>query len=168
MDKLIFIDIDGVLATDNEFFVSTKNFRKKFELANELSLPYPFNKKAVNVFNTILEKTDADIVLSSDWKLHWNLENMGRIFEFNGVLKKPVAYTGVHPVSFGNLTKNRANEVNKFVETLPDLHKFVVLDDLELGRYLSHPQNFVHCKRSNEGLKQSGLIDKVLKILNDD
>jgi hypothetical protein len=168
MDKLIFLDIDGVLATDTEFFQSTKNFRKKFELASELNLPYPFNKKAVNIFNTILEKTYADIVLSSDWKLHWNLENMGRIFEFNGVMKKPVAFTEDAPVSMSNISNNRANEINKYVETLPDLQKFVILDDLELGRYLSHPQNFVHCKRSNEGLKQSGLIDKVLKILNDD
>ena len=168
MNKVIFLDIDGVLATDNEFFTSMVNFHKKFPVAKELRIPYRFNQKAVKVFNEILNQTDAEIILSSDWKLHWNFEELGQIFDFNNVLKKPFGLTPISPVSMSDLEKNRANEINEFLERHTVVKNHVILDDLDLTKYLTQPDKFVHCKRGNEGLKQSGLKDKVLKILNND
>jgi len=166
MDKVIFLDIDGVLATDTEFMSSRKNFHKRFPVAKELHIPYRFNRKAVQVFNEILQQTDAKIILSSDWKLHWNFEELGQIFDFNGVLRKPFGLTPISPVSMSHLSKNRANEINEFLKLHQVVKNHVVLDDLDLEQYLTQPDKFVHCKRSNEGLKQSGLKDKVLNILN--
>jgi histidinol phosphatase-like enzyme len=91
--KVIFLDIDGVLALDKQFFQNRNKFHFKNPIAKELNIPYPWDKSAVKVFNKILEATDATIVLSSDWRIHWNLEDIGKIFEFNGVMKKPEFYT---------------------------------------------------------------------------
>jgi len=82
--KLIFIDIDGVLATAPCWDMSQDN---KWNA-------YPFDKKAVKVLNKILEETGAEMVLSSDWKYHYSLGQIKEIFmEFNGVIKAPFDMT---------------------------------------------------------------------------
>ena len=159
--KTIFLDIDGVLATHTEFMRSTRKFRDKFELAKELSLPYPFNKKCVEVFNEILDETNAEIVLSSDWRIHWNLEELDKIFKFNDVKKSPIDITGKKYVSITNYAHNRVLEINEYKEK-NDVGTFVVIDDMDLDLYFI--DNFIKTK-NNEGIKQLGIKNKILKIL---
>jgi hypothetical protein len=151
MKKWIFLDIDGVLATNQEFYViNTKKFWKKHEWAKELKVPYPWNKKAVEIFNEILDATDAEIILSSDWKKHWTLEDLDKIFKANGVKKSPIAITGNHPASMSILDKNRASDIeaylrdNKFIEGEAFKERatcsWVVIDDLYVGTYF--PEQF--------------------------
>lgn len=161
--KTIFLDIDGVLATHIEFIMSTKKFRDKNELAKELSLPYPFNKKCVKIFNEILDETDADIVLSSDWRIHWNLEQLDKIFKFNGVKKSPIDVTGRKFISMNSYDRNRVAEINEYKEK-NDVGTFVVIDDMGLDIYFM--ENFVKTK-DTEGIKQLGIKNKILKILQD-
>ena len=91
--KIIFLDIDGVLATNKEFGMNRTKFQTKHPEAKELHIPYPFNPECVKIFNEILDETNAIIVLSSDWRLHWDLDGLDRIFKFNGVKKSPIALT---------------------------------------------------------------------------
>ena len=42
--KIIFLDIDGVLATNKEFATNRTKFREKYLWAKELRVPYKFNK----------------------------------------------------------------------------------------------------------------------------
>jgi FMN phosphatase YigB (HAD superfamily) len=86
--KIIFLDIDGVLATNKEFATNRTKFREKYLWAKELRVPYKFNKP----------------------------------------------------------------------------EKWIAIDDMNLS---SLGPNFFRTKDS-EGLKQSGLKDKIIKILNDD
>lgn len=162
--KTIFLDIDGVLATQKEFMRARHSFHKKYNEAYELNIPYPYNPGCVKVLNEILEETDAQIVLSSDWKIHWNLENLDKIFKFNGIIKSPIAVTGSHPVSFGNLEKNRVNEINIYREKY-DVGSYVIIDDLHMDIY--EIDRFVRTN-DREGLKQLGIKNKILKFLNDE
>lgn len=162
--KTIFLDIDGVLATQKEFMRVRHSFHKKYDEAKQLHIPYPFNQGCVKVLNEILEETDAQIVLSSDWKLHWDLEELDKIFKFNGVIKSPITVTGSHPVSFGNLEKNRVNEIKKYREK-HDVGEYVIIDDLHMDIY--EIERFVRTK-DREGLKQLGIKKKILKYLNDE
>jgi len=91
--KIIFLDIDGVLATHLQFMMNRTKFRKKYPEANTLRIPYPFDEGCVKIFNEIIEETGADIVLTSDWKLHWDLDEIDKIFKYNQVVKSPFTFT---------------------------------------------------------------------------
>ena len=159
--KTLFLDLNGVIAvgyTKSKFHLdwSTK-FMK-------------FDDKAVQVLNEILEATGAVIVLSSDWKKHFTLEQIRGIFEYCGVDKGPISFT---PNSTyyedGFLEGGRAYEIRQYVE-LHGLTNWVAVDDLNLlntGHEDFFEDNFVYCKRyQTEGIKQSGLKGKIIKILN--
>jgi hypothetical protein len=165
--KIIFLDIDGVLATNKQYIMNRKKFQEKNEWAYENNVPYPFDKKCVEIFNEILMETDAEIILSSDWKLHWDLLPLHEIFHNNGVIKSPRMVTKNDPVSFGNLELNRAHEIDLFLNNF-NFVNYIVIDDLDVGRYLkSGKDRFIKTKDS-EGLKQKGIKDKILQILNND
>jgi hypothetical protein len=154
----IFLDIDGVLATVRQFYM-----KKRHEEYN----CYRFDPKCVKVFNDIIEKTDAIIVLSSDWRDHYSIKTMNNIFEWNAVNATVSKYTpslwGIEFFRAEELEACRAAEILKFVKD-NDVKKWVAIDDLDLKPYISE-ENFVWTPRANEGIKQSGVKDKILKRL---
>lgn len=165
--KIIFLDIDGVLATDKQFMLNRKKFQEKNSWAYDNNVPYPFDDKCVKILNDILKQTDAEIVLTSDWKLHWDLIRLHEIFENNKVTKSPRMVTKNNPVSFGNLSKNRANEIDQFLDHFNYVN-YVIIDDLDVGKYLkTGDKRFVQTK-DREGLKQLGTKEKIIKILSDE
>ena len=138
-------------------------FWKKYDLANQLKLPYEFNAVCVRVLNEILTLTNAEIVLSSDWRTEWNLQELDNIFKFNKVIKSPIDVTEVCPTSISNYAKNRAHEIDIYVQNHPTIEKFVVIDDLDLKPYV--PEGTFIRTIEREGIKQSGIKDKILKIM---
>lgn len=52
-----------------------------------------FDVKAIVVLNSILEQTKAEIVVSSDWRLHATLEELGDYYESQGIIKRPIGLT---------------------------------------------------------------------------
>lgn len=158
----IFLDIDGVLTTHIEMMQSQNKFWLKNPDAKEMRIPYHFNKKCVKILNEILQELECQIVLSSDWKHHFNLQELDKIFKWNNVIQSPVDVTGDHPISFGNLDKNRANEIDLYIKE-HNIVDFVILDDLELDRYLVNG-NFIICK-DTEGLKQTNHKNKILNLI---
>ena len=169
MKKIIFLDIDGVLATNKEFMTNRTKFRKKYPEMDELKVPYAWNKDAVKVFNEILDVTGAEIILSSDWKLHWDLDDLKKIFEWNGVKKHPIAVTNNEYTSISNLTMNRAAEIEDYVRD-NDIKNYVVIDDLNVGKYmgLTGDDDKFFMTISGEGIKKTGLKDRIIKKLNND
>ena len=162
--KIIFLDIDGVLATNKEFGMNRTKFQTKHAEAKEIHIPYPFNSGCVKIFNEILDETNAIIVLSSDWRFHWDLNDLDKIFKFNGVKKSPIAITSkIKRKLSSELEDDRSYQIKNYVnETLPDV--WVAIDDLNLS---SLGDNFIRTKNM-EGLKQTGIKEKIIKILNND
>lgn len=162
--KIIFLDIDGVLATNKQFGMNVKKFREKNEWAMNNNVPYPFDTKCVDIFNEILEETNAEIILSSDWKLHWDLIKMDLIFKKNNLIRSPRMMTKNDSISFGNITKNRVHEIELFLKDF-EFVNYVIIDDLPLENYLKDPKKFVKTIDS-EGLKQKSIKNKIIEILN--
>ena len=84
--KVIFLDNDGVICLSNNWGSRSKKaqeYRAKNGIEQRLSssnrdLPVDcrldnFDTKAIKVLNEILEKTGAEIVVSSDWRFHATL-----------------------------------------------------------------------------------------------
>ena len=157
---IIFLDIDGVIATDKEFMMNRTKFRMKYPEAKELHIPYPFNKGCVDILNHIIEETNPKIVISSDWRLHWDLVELDSIFKFNGVLKSPEDKTIISGKFGGLLNSNRVFEISNYIET-HKIKTWVAIDDLDLSEL---GENFVRTV-SDEGLKQTGIKKKILTKL---
>ena len=166
--KIIFLDIDGVLATDKEFMRNKEKFWKKHPAMAELKVPYPWNEEAVKVFNEILDETGAEIVLTSDWRLHWNLDELKGIFTWNGVKKHPIGVTEEDQL-ISNLEMSRAGEIESYIKSV-DVKCYVVIDDLNIGKYMSFTKDDdkFFMTRSGQGIKQTGLKEKIIKKLNHD
>ena len=172
--KVIFLDNDGVMCLSTEWGGRDKKI-KKWKLANPGEVGYVndpkipahikmdnFNSKAVKVLNDILAATDAEIVVSSDWKLHCTLEQLQDMFIKYGVSKAPIATTPNHVLkSMDELESTRVGEITEWLSSHPDVDKWVAIDDLDLSAL----ECFVHTKRMKEGIKQSGIKEQILKLL---
>jgi hypothetical protein len=182
--KVIFLDHDGVICLHENW--GTRSGKRKRFLSKNPESPLPvevrfdnFDKKSIKVLNSILEKTGADIVVSSDWKLHATLDEMGNYYEQQGIIKKPIAFTqnlsdfdqpaaGLYSWK-GWLERARSLEIKKYLSDNPIIEKWVSVDDLPMGKdYLGEGglDNFVICRRSREGIKQLGLEEKIISFLN--
>jgi hypothetical protein len=156
MKKFLYIDIDYVLSLRSE-----SKLKQTF-----WGLLYPFNKKAVKILNYILKETNADMIVSSDWRLTFSLEELQKIFiDFAGIEKYPIDVTPyISGGTLQNLEEYRAKEILKHVnEHQPD--SWVAIDDLDLRSWISE-EHFVYLPMSNEGIKQSGKANKIIKNLN--
>jgi len=152
---IIFLDIDGVLATVKQYNLTnqSKTWLQKYNV-------YPFDPKCVKIFNEILEKVDADIIISSDWRVEFTLEELADIFKINGVIRPPMDVTPQYPTSMSHYSKNRAGEIMKYVTDNKIGKNWIAIDDLNLNLWLD--EHFFMCKSEWEGIKQSGLKQKIL------
>lgn len=162
MKSIIFLDIDGVLTTEREYGKPRRKFWDKYDEAKQLRIPYPFNSGCVKILNEILKETDAEIVLTSDWKFHFGLKELDQIFKFNKVIKSPMNITKNDLSSLSNLDVNRGNQISIYIED-HKVNNYVIIDDLNLENY-TVKDKFVKTN-NKEGLKQCGIKEKILKIL---
>jgi hypothetical protein len=194
--KVIFLDHDGVICLSTEwgsrFKKQTKVGRKLSQSVESLPIDARFdnfNKKAVKILNEILEETGAEIVVSSDWKRWANVEEMGEYYESKGIIKKPISFTpNLGQCTWYNdkvwiwskdwdLEMSRVIEIKQYLHDHPEITHWVSIDDLDMGKIgkkwgmeFEHDwalDNFVLTPRGNEGIKQSGIKEKVIKFLND-
>jgi hypothetical protein len=197
--KVIFLDNDGVICLSNNWGGRSKKWAKyrsaNPETSKQLSdAPVEvrfddFDKKAVKILNEILEQTGAEIVVSSDWRLHATLEEIGEYYISQGILKKPVGFTKLlgqfdDPENFvwsrqWRLEQSRSLEVLQYLKDHPEVSEWVVVDDLNMGIPQTNESwgememdwgltNFVLTPKSSEGIKQSGIKEKIVNYLNND
>ena len=192
--KCIFLDHDGVICLSNNWGGRTKKWSKyrsenpesssdKRDAPVEVRFD-DFDEKAVRILNKILEETGAEIVVSSDWKRWANVEEMGEYYESKGIIKKPIALTpDLGDCTWENpereswvwsprwdLEMSRVVEIRQYLHDHPEITHWVAIDDLHLGKTDESWKNwgltnFVLTPRSNEGIKQSGIKEKVIKYL---
>ena len=198
--KILFLDNDGVICLSNNWGERAKkwaNFKRDNPDVEFTDRPVQcrfddFDSKAVKVLNEILEQTGAEIVVSSDWRLHANLEELGEYYESQGIIKRPIAVTDIFKDIFpkewnafryrAELELERSMEIGHWLENHPEVTHWVAVDDLNmspefLSKYFSNNENedknpglnnFVLTPRSREGIKQSGVKEKIIKFLTND
>lgn len=163
----IFLDIDGVLATSQQYYTNRKKWHEMYDC-------YRFDEKCVKVFQEVLAKAnllgdyEPVIILSSDWKHKYTIEIMNQIFKWNDIHNWEISdYTsnawGTKFKSASELEECRAYEINQYVNEHEDIKHWIAIDDLNLSPWI--PDNFIHTPRANEGIKQSGVKDKILKMI---
>lgn len=162
--KYIFLDHDGVMVTANQYGWRERH-PNKFEWDK-------FDEKCVKVLNRIIEATGAEIIASTDWRFESPIEKMQEFYEWMGVIKTPISYTPTSPHYTADNLAGRAFEIKEWLEkNLQEGDTWVVIDDIDMTEALSilcEEGHFIHCRKMYEGIKQCGLEDKIIKILNNE
>ena len=191
--KIIFLDHDGVICLSQQWGGRAKKQVEwnrlnpdncvyyEYEF-NKMDIEYrfdDFDEKAIKVLNQILKDTDAEIIISSDWRLECSLEEMQEFYKKSGIIKSPIGYTpqlndddfkkedlkfpfwsGIRiPLGY---EAERAMEISKWLSN-NEVDSWVAIDDLNMTPYLDR---FVRTIKMSEGIKQSGIKQKVIKYLN--
>lgn len=146
----LFLDIDGVLS-----------------ISGQSSGEHNFDTKCVRVLNEIKSNANFNTVLTSDWGLRHDINTMNNIFKFNGLSVTiddyPISLWGTKFFSLKDLEVCRAEEILQYIKE-HQIQDYVVVDDLDMTYWFG--DRMVVCKRHNEGIKQLGIKDKILNILN--
>jgi hypothetical protein len=154
---VIFLDNDGVICLANNWVGRAKKWKKYKKLnpdaVSDTTAPVEvrfddFDKKAVKVLNEVLEETGAELVVSSDWRLFANLEEIGEYYLSKGILKAPIAFTKRYigcdkPDEFEWFRptmhqQQRCIEVRQYLTDHPEITHWTSIDDLELGEVDSY------------------------------
>ena len=160
MKSVVFMDHWGTIA------LADKHGRehKKEDLPNISEMHthgklIDFDKEAVKVLNEIIQQTDCEIVVSSDWKKWCPLDKMKEFYLSQGIIKAPIEYT---PNLKGkNIFETRAFEIKDWLNT-HKVDNWAAVDDLYLGDYLT---NFVWISRTDEGITQNKFKDIISSFL---
>lgn len=199
--KIIFLDHDGVICLPHQH---GSRFKKQKALHLSVSLPLSsvplsarfdnFDPKAIKVLNQILKKTEAEIVVTSDWRQHASLEELKEYYTLQGIIKTPLDSTEFFSPSWKSpelklippdfpwdrnqdIEQQRYFEILKYLKDHPQITHWVAIDDLIMGKYIytyysgNTPlerdwglSNFIH---SNywEGIKKTGAANKIINFL---
>ena len=169
--KVIFLDLDGVLNTE-EYFASLKDKG----LPTEDSFGNLFSPDAVENLRHIIETTNAQIVISSSWryagldaiKLMWENRCLPGILYDITPLFVADDYILAHMSdetfdSDSAMTSAREMEISAWLQDHPEMTDYVILDDLD-----SFHQHEAHLVKINP---KTGITpadaEQVIKILNE-
>lgn len=178
--KIIFLDHDGVICLYNNFG-SRYNKKGYFGLNSPIECRFDnFDIKAIKVLNEILSITNAEIVVSSDWRRWATIEEMGDYYESQGIIKKPIDFTDyIIDSSYiinsrkTELEETRIYQIQDWLKLHPKVTHWVAVDDLDMSEhYEGEPKkllfglnNFVHTPKNREGIKQTGVKEKIINFL---
>lgn len=159
MAKIVFLDIDGVLALPKQFHTNKEKLWKRDRHAYGLGVPYMFDEKCVIAFNRfLLMNANVSIVLSSDWRKHFSMDTCKLIFKINGVAKSPISFTPeLPPISaLESLESIRVREIKEWLIT-NNYAVWCAVDDMDLSEL---GDKFVQTD-SRMGFAQYGFIEKM-------
>lgn len=112
--KIVFLDVDGVLNCN-----TTRVFTK--------SGAFFVEDRFVENLKTILEATNAKVVLSSDWRYDREPPYDSDFLELKGKLQEyEIDFYGFTPIYWG---RDRGFEIDVYLKNHPEVKKFVILDD---------------------------------------
>jgi hypothetical protein len=193
--KVIFLDNDGVICLSHNWgsrhrklkkWMAKNDHKPSYDVDHRFD---NFDEKAIKILNEILTETGAEYVISSDWRYHATLVELQGYYLSKGLVKVPIDITpnteNIDPEAWSmlrspaDLELQRSIEIDYWLKHHSEVTHWVAVDDLNmsteyLSQYFTHADglkqspgltNFVLTPRSNEGIKQTGIKEKIIKYL---
>ncbi len=152
--KVIFLDVDGVLNSD-EYFNNLKNLKKQ-GIESEVDVD------KIILLKSAVDRIGAKVVLVSSWRYTKNGEALKALLSEHGIVADITPY----------INNERGLEIKKWLEDHPDTEDFVVLDDEVFDSYdeMLMPK-LIKISNGNginfgEGLQQKD-IDEIIQRLGE-
>lgn len=177
MDKIIFLDIDGVLNHQDAF----RN--KEFEY--DLTFKYQkFSNKSKELLNRLITETNAKLVISSTWRSD-GIASLREIFRLEGIVGEIVGITPHYSIQ-GYGSAPRGSEIESYLKTRGFWHvnyseeeqlkymersgieNYIILDDSDM--LYGQKNHFIHvfpAPRNTSGFNEF-YYQQALKLLSSD
>lgn len=173
--KIIFIDIDGPLAwaTWGDGRVTINK-----DMGNEFTIPYPLVKEDCEALQKICNETNAELVLSSDWRVYYSIRDMRDVFMEYGIHSRLIDIT-THRSLWTKMSRpsvewERAAQVVKWVKD-NKISNWIAIDDMNLKDHFKRMKPRVPMWRHVQvdgdfgyGGRLRDKIDECIKKLNKD
>lgn len=116
MNKIVFLDIDGVMNTENHPVLS------------DYHIDLEFSPLAVKTLETIIQKSGASIVISSTWRYGRTIKELQQIFShYSHIISSAIVGTT------GQMKSRRSLEIQTYIDTYltnsNESLKIAILDD---------------------------------------
>jgi hypothetical protein len=136
MMKVIFLDIDGVLQPDTQHrfehdldklkadFIQTN---PDYEIVDKYDIGatfYDWDKTAVSLLTDLCEKTSAQFVISSDWRLFSSLQKLRLLFAIHQMDKYVFDTLETEITSL-----RRYQEIQQYLQSHDNITHYVIIDD---------------------------------------
>lgn len=158
--KVLFLDIDGVIALPRQYAIPRHKFQQKNPSAKTLDIPYPWDERCIKVLNRFILEHNLYVVLSSDWKLHYTMDEIEKIFKWNGVATTPIGFTKMTNPDLSQLEEYRVNEIQDWIKQ-NKIESWCAIDDLDLSAL---GERFVKTDE-RMGIAEKGMIERLEKAL---
>ena len=155
--KIIFLDIDGVL---NNLY--TKETFQGFVFLED---------EKILLLKEIIEKTKAEIVLSSTWRKGWILKSENPYSSNEDVclfeaLEEKLAEYDIELMGCTEEIGTRGEEITEWLENhKEDVESYVILDDADESEFTGH-ENHLVTTSIEDGLTMKAVVEAV-SILNE-
>lgn len=158
MNKFIFLDIDGVLNSE-QFYIEKSQYERWKEFKDKLDEHIAWgvcniDPKAVKLLNKLVKETGSKIVVSSSWRGDSALQT---IFALVGIIEN------IYGETPRLKSRYRGEEIDKWLKERQEPYKYVILDD-DNDMLDSQRSNFVHTDWK-VGLTEEN-VSKAIRILN--
>lgn len=165
--RIIFLDIDGPLCYGSNY----DELSQSIYITKDISIERGFHDEAIEALNKICEHfSDVYIVISSDWRLAYTLDELHIIFNHFGFkyINRIIDITDNKNISIiWHLEYNRAFQISNYIKK-HTISKWVAIDDLNMSyyftNYLQLPNNFVKIDGDIRNFLSNN-INKIISIL---
>ena len=151
--KIIFLDFDGVLATEGyteSLLITGQKTKDKFGML--------FNPNCIEQLDKIIKHTNAKIVITSSWKNYlslWDFVWMWRYRKMSGLV------IGVTP----SISIYRGEEINKWLRKHKGITNYVIIDDMDYKQFREEQCSHLVTTNHFSGLDYYS-AQKAVRILN--
>ena len=159
------MDIDGVIALNNNWYLDDD-----FHLSTGKRVPYRWNNECCEVLSKILESTNSYVVISSDWRLSFTIDELKELFTLHNINPDRIIgtteRTKLKKMSEWNQVEVlREREILTWVD-FNSVDHWVAIDDLFLSGLPK--ENFVMVRENTQGINQEIISNILESKLNKD
>ena len=150
MRKILFLDFDGVIVTDRH---QSQLMATNSPLRDEYGAK--FDPVCIENLRRIIDSTDADIVVTSTWKMEKGLEGIQRMWQARHLPGKVIGVTpDIDPI-------HRGNEIEAWLTACGEVCRYAIIDDCPILDFFNEEQ-LQHLFKVDE---RTGLDDATAKMI---
>ena len=130
MKKILFLDFDGVLVTDR---YQTQLMDDGVQLHVD-EYGAKFDPVCVECLRQIIDSTDAEIVVTSTWKMERGLSGIQKMWQARNLPGKVIGVTpDIDPI-------HRGNEIEAWLDACGEVCRYAIIDDCPFMEFFREEQ----------------------------